>query len=207
MAGSIVDVRAESVDAPSARATGASGRCRSAVSSSASGGSPAAASSLSANSRVSITNGIFEFALGAGRDQGRAACPCRRPEAGEVVDQQDGGRAVLEGVGGLVAEGGVVGGLLAVERAVSSSCWGSRRMIRTALPLTSTPGVIVVVELQGVVLGGDPVAGEDDRQLSNVPLMPIASGLKSVSELGGDLFVLVSGSLKLERPCRARGGR
>ena len=70
---------------------------------------------------------------------------------------------MLEGVGGLVPEGGEVGVLLAGERAVVLVLLRLAADDQDGLALDVEPGVVVVVELLGVVLGGDAIAGEDDR--------------------------------------------
>ena len=68
-------------------------------------------------------------------------------QAGRVVDQQDGRRAVLEGVGGLVPEGGEVRRPLAVERAVVLVLLRLAAEDQDGLPLDVEAGVVVVVEL------------------------------------------------------------
>ena len=80
-----------------------------------------------------------------------------------VVDQEHGGRAVLEGVGRLVPEGGEVGVPLAGEGALLLVLLRLAADDQHGLALDVEPGVVVVVELPGVVLGGDAIAGEDDR--------------------------------------------
>ena len=70
----------------------------------------------------------------------RSEAPGPRPfQAGRVVDQEDRDGPVLEGVGGLVREGGVLVVTLPANGLFSSSSCGSRRMTITALPLTSMP--------------------------------------------------------------------
>ena len=69
-------------------------------------------------------------------------------QAGQVVDQQDRDRTVLEGVGRLVLKGGIRRGSLAVERA------GVVPLLRLApdqedgLPLDVDARVVVVIELE-----------------------------------------------------------
>ena len=106
---------------------------------------------------------------------------------------------MLEGVGRLVAEGGEVGVPLAGERAVLLVLLRLAADDQDGLALDVEPGVVVVVELLGVVLGGDPVAGEDDRHA--VERAAAADGQRGEVDLGLGLRVAAASG-----PCQARAG-
>ena len=141
---------------------------------------------------MSITNGIGEFvrrcpACGE-REQSRPSSPLR---PARVVDEQDGRRAVLEGVGGLVPRSVAKSAVCLPSNGLSSLVLaGLAAEDQDGLALDVEPGVVVVVEFRRVVLGRDPVAGEDDRHAVERPAACRSPGDEIGLRLGFEVLAL-----------------
>ncbi len=115
---------------------------------------------------------------------------------------------MLKGIGGLVAEGRVIGQLLAGERAVLIVLLRLVADDENGLALHVDPVIVVVVELQTSVVGRDAVTGEYDRHAFHRPADADGQrhelGFRSSAVSGLALGTVDDELLRLTKPGLAR---